>query len=62
MMKLETVVLLLRVVMPLLATTVQAAPQPLAASGVLLGWTPLVRNKVRGQARKGLEHYLRKQA
>ncbi len=33
--------------------------QALGISGVLLGWTPLVRNKVRGQARKGLEHFLR---
>jgi ketosteroid isomerase-like protein len=36
------------------------ARQALGTTGVLLGWTPLVRNKVRGQARKGLEHYLRK--
>lgn len=38
------------------------ARQALGPTGVLLGWTPLVRNKVRGQARKGLEHYLRKQS
>jgi ketosteroid isomerase-like protein len=38
------------------------ARQALGTTGVLLGWTPLVRNKVRGQARKGLEHYLRKHA
>jgi ketosteroid isomerase-like protein len=36
--------------------------QALGISGVLLGWTPMLRNKVRGQARKGLEHYLRKQS
>jgi ketosteroid isomerase-like protein len=34
--------------------------QALGITGLLLGWTPLLRNKVRGQARKGLEHYLHK--
>jgi ketosteroid isomerase-like protein len=34
--------------------------QALGTPGLLLGWTPLLRNKVRAQARKGLEHYLRK--
>jgi ketosteroid isomerase-like protein len=38
------------------------ARQALGISGVLLGWTPLVRNKVRAQARKGLEHFLRKRS
>lgn len=32
----------------------------LGLTGVLLGWTPMVKNKVRGQARKGLEIYLSK--
>jgi ketosteroid isomerase-like protein len=34
--------------------------QALGTTGLLLGWTPWLRNKVRGQARKGLEQYLRK--
>jgi ketosteroid isomerase-like protein len=38
------------------------ARQALGISGVLLGWTPLLRNKVRRQARKGLEIYLSKQS
>lgn len=32
----------------------------LGPTGMLLGWTPLLRNKVRGQAAKGLEQYLAK--
>lgn len=32
--------------------------QALGASGVLLGWTPIVRNKVRDQAGRGLEKFL----
>lgn len=31
--------------------------QALGATGLLLGWTPLVKNKVRAQAGKGLEQY-----
>lgn len=34
--------------------------QALGLPGVLLGWTGMLRNKVRGQARKGLEIYLSK--
>lgn len=30
--------------------------------GVLLGWSPLVRNKVRSQARRGLESFMAKAA
>jgi ketosteroid isomerase-like protein len=36
--------------------------QALGVPGLLLGWSPLIRNKVRGQARKGLELYLSKHA
>lgn len=32
----------------------------LGLSGVFLGWTPLVRNKVRAQSRKFLEQYMQK--
>ena len=32
----------------------------LGAPGMLLGWTPIVRNKVRGQARAGLDAFLAK--
>ena len=32
--------------------------QALGAPGLVLGWTPLLRNKVRAQARLGLERYL----
>ncbi|PRP93214.1 SnoaL-like domain protein [Enhygromyxa salina] len=32
--------------------------QALGLPGWLLGWTPMLRSKVRGQARKGLERYL----
>lgn len=35
--------------------------QALGLPGLLLGWTPLLRNKVRAQARKGLDIYLAKQ-
>jgi ketosteroid isomerase-like protein len=31
--------------------------QALGAPGLLLGWTPMLRGKVSGQARKGLEDY-----
>ena len=34
----------------------------LGAPGLLLGWTSMLRNKVRGQAREGLEQYLAKHA
>ncbi|KIG19618.1 Ketosteroid isomerase-related protein [Enhygromyxa salina] len=34
--------------------------QALGMPGLLLGWTSVIRNKVRGQARKGLENYLQK--
>ncbi|PRQ09249.1 nuclear transport factor 2 family protein [Enhygromyxa salina] len=34
--------------------------QALGMPGLLLGWSGVIRNKVRGQARKGLESYLRK--
>ncbi|MBL0044132.1 MAG: nuclear transport factor 2 family protein [Flavobacteriales bacterium] len=33
--------------------------QALGTSGLLLGWTPIVRNKVRGIARAGLERALK---
>jgi ketosteroid isomerase-like protein len=33
--------------------------QALGVSGVLLGWSPLVVNKVRGTARRGLERFMR---
>jgi ketosteroid isomerase-like protein len=32
--------------------------QALGLPGVLLGWTPLVRNAVRGEARKGLDQFI----
>ena len=32
--------------------------QALGVPGVLLGWTPMVRDKVRGEARKGLEQFM----
>lgn len=32
----------------------------LGPTGLLLGWTPMVQNKVRGQARVGLERWLEK--
>jgi hypothetical protein len=32
--------------------------QALGAPGMLLGWTPLIRNKVRGQAAANLQKYL----
>jgi hypothetical protein len=34
--------------------------QALGASGWLLGWTPLVRNKIRTQAARSLREYARK--
>ena len=34
------------------------ARQALGPSGLLLGWTPMVRNKVRAQARPGLDKFL----
>lgn len=33
--------------------------QALGLSGVLLGWTPMVKNKVRSTARKGLDKFLK---
>ena len=36
--------------------------QALGAPGLLLGWTSMLRNKVRGQAREGLGQYLAKHA
>jgi ketosteroid isomerase-like protein len=33
--------------------------QALGMSGLLLGWSPLVQNKVRAQARKGLEKFMK---
>jgi len=36
--------------------------QALGLPGILLGWTPVLRNKVRGQARSGLDKYLRDHA
>jgi len=32
--------------------------QALGAPGVLLGWTPIIQGKVRGQAAKGLDQYI----
>ncbi len=32
--------------------------QALGAPGLLLGWTPMVRNKVRAEARKGLDDFI----
>ncbi len=37
------------------------ARQALGAAGWLLGWTPLVRNRVRSEARRGLDAFLRRQ-
>lgn len=34
--------------------------QALGAPGLLLGWTSMIKNKVRGQARAGLDKYLAK--
>ncbi len=34
------------------------ARQALGTAGFVLGWTPLIRNKVRAQARAGLDAYL----
>ncbi len=34
--------------------------QALGTTGLLLGWTPLLRKKVRAQARKGLQRYMEK--
>ena len=34
------------------------ARQALGTSGLLLGWTPMLRNKVRGQAAAGLEKFV----
>lgn len=34
----------------------------LGPTGLLLGWTPFLKNKVRAQARKGLERFMRKVA
>ena len=34
--------------------------QALGAPGVLLGWTPMLRNKVGGTARKGLDEFMRR--
>jgi ketosteroid isomerase-like protein len=36
------------------------AGMALGPSGVLLGWTPLVRGRIRHEAREGLEAFLRK--
>ena len=36
------------------------ACQALGPTGVFLGWTPLVKNKIRGQAKAGLEAWLAK--
>ena len=35
------------------------ARQALGPAGLLLGWTPMLRAKVRGSAREGLDQYLR---
>ena len=35
--------------------------QALGAPGVLLGWTPVIRNKVRGQAAANLRKFLERQ-
>lgn len=37
------------------------ARQALGPVGWVLGWTPMVRNRVRSEARRGLEAFLRKQ-
>ena len=34
----------------------------LGAKGVLLGWTPFVRNAIRGQARRGLDAWMQRPA
>ena len=36
--------------------------QALGPTGLLLGWTPFLKNKVREQARKGLERFIKKGA
>jgi hypothetical protein len=36
--------------------------QALGLSGVLLGWTPMVQGKVRGEANAGLDKYLANKA
>ena len=38
------------------------ARQALGPVGLLLGWTPIVRNKVRGQARARLDEFLAREA
>ena len=38
------------------------ARQALGTPGWLLGWTPIVRRKVRAEARRGLDAFLQKQA
>jgi ketosteroid isomerase-like protein len=38
------------------------ARQALGPAGLLLGWTPIIRNKVRAGARAGLEKYVRDRA
>ena len=38
------------------------ARQALGATGWLLGWTPMVRDRVRAEARRGLDAFLQKQA
>lgn len=35
------------------------ARQALGPAGLVLGWTPLIRNRVRATARRGLEKYMR---
>jgi ketosteroid isomerase-like protein len=37
------------------------ARQALGPTGLALGWTPMVRDRVRAMARRGLDAYLRKQ-
>jgi ketosteroid isomerase-like protein len=32
----------------------------LGTPGILLGWSPIIRNKVQGMARKGLDEYIKK--
>ena len=34
--------------------------QALGPAGVLLGWTPMLHNKVRREARRGLDAYLKR--
>ena len=34
--------------------------QALGVPGVLLGWTPMLRSKVGGTARKGLDEFMRR--